>query len=529
MQAHSIVQDRDELLRHVYGGFEGHLDLAGRMTITRHLPANEEIFESLASRVRPLTIKSEPVYYANVLDAIECLIGEVEVEDSLRTRLRNLRHAWDASEIQGAQIQAYSVQSASIDGTEATNMVSDTQLAAAWLYADLVHADAQGPKREALALPFCERYAAAVRVFSYLADLTVTTLQLVESLRDAGALAVDNSAWEEDVIVGASELVYEAKAYVAPLGTEMPNLRDSLELTEEWSAITLTELLRQEPANHVRVMLHDGNSNVTAAYDAAVTRRELDTTPAEWDVPVSGSVMFRFSFDIQDERIIQAHFRGWEVFDSTNALKLASTRLILEIHRASAMDFEVGGSKLLSLKTPTFSEDKCRELEVIAETVEDIVTIERLTKQRFQPCNGRFDDRDRVRLRWARLLLEGQVIHAMRCPIMVTVAEDNPPAVLVLPAGTLNVGGAEIPTPRTLIRHPAMTANETGIAPNSEPNAKTLLMEPPDDEQFLAWVPTSLRFPAMTILWSPGRGICSASTKRASNSDRQGNRVLLTV
>ena len=126
---------------------------------------------------------------------------------------------------------------------------------------------------------------------------------------------------------------------------------------------------------------------------------------------------------------------------------------------------------------------------MIAETVEDIVTIERLTKQRFQPCNGRFDDRDRVRLRRARLLLEGQVIHAMRCPIMVTVAEDNPPAVLVLPAGTLNVGGAEIPTPRTLIRHPAMTANETGIAPNSEPNAKTLLMEPPDDEQFLAWVP----------------------------------------
>lgn len=426
VRAHSIVQDWDELLRHAHGSFDGHLDLAGRMTITRRLPANEEVFESLASRVRPLTVKSEPVYYVKVFEAIGRLIDDADVDDALRTRLRDLRRAWDASEIQGTHVQAYSVQSARADGTEATNMVSDTQLAAAWLYADLVHADAQGAKQEALAFSVRERYAAAVRVFSHMAALTVATMRLIESLRDARVLAVDDSAWEDDVLVGTSELVEEAKVYVAPLGSEMPDMRDSLELTEEWSAFTVTELLRQDPANHVRVVLRDDNGDVAAAYDAAVARRQADTTAAEWDVLVAGSVMFKFSFDVQGERMTDAHFRGWEAFDTTNGLKLASTRLMLEFQRASAMAFEVGGTELLSLGPPTFSDDERREMEVIAETVEDIVTIERLTRKTLEPCNDRFDDRDRVRLRRARLLLEGQIVHAMRHPVTVTAPKGNP-------------------------------------------------------------------------------------------------------
>ncbi len=379
MHAHSIAQDWDELLRHANGSFDGSLDLAGRMTLTRRLPADEEVFESLASRVRPLTLKSEPVHYAKVFDAIERLVGDADVEDALRARLRGLRRAWEVSDIDGIQTQAYSMQSARADGTEATNMVSDTQLAAAWLYADLVHTDARGPKRQALAFPFRERYAAAVRVFSHLAALTVATMRLVESLRDSRLLTEDDSVWEEDVIVGASELVEEVRAFVAPLSSEMPDMRDSLELTEEWKVFTVTELLRQNPANRVRVVLRDDNGDVTAAYNAAVARRRPDATPAEWDVLVAGSIMFKFSFEIRGDRMTSAHFRDWEIFDSTNELKLASTRLLLEIHRASAMSFEVGGSELLSLVPPTFSEDERRELEVFAETVEDISSIERLT------------------------------------------------------------------------------------------------------------------------------------------------------
>lgn len=489
VHAHSIVRDKNELRRHAKGSVDGTLDLAGHMSITRRLPADEEVFESLASRVRPLTVKSEPVYFENVLDAIESLVSEANVEETLRTRLRDLRRAWNAYEIQGTHIQAYAIQSARIDGTEATNIVSDTQLAAAWLYADLVHADAQGPKQEALDFPLSERYAAAVRVFSQVAALTVETLQLVESLRDGRLLAVEDSAWEEDVVVGVSELVQEARVFAAPLGSEMPDMRNSLTLTEEWNAFTATELLRQAPLNQVRVVLCDDHGDVTAAYDSVVARRKRDATSAEWDVLVAGSVLFKFSFEIKGERIIDVHFRGWDVFDSTNQLKLASTRLLLDFHHASAMIFEAGGSELLSLGLPTFSVEEQRELEVFAETVEDIATIENLTGKELQPCNGVFNDRDRVQLRRARLLMEGQIVHAMRHSIVVTASHSKPPQLLIVAAGTLNVGGTEVPLPKFAMRHPAMTATETGLASDSGPEAKTFLIEAPEGEQFYAWIP----------------------------------------
>jgi len=99
------------------------------MTITRTFPAEEEAFASLASRVRPLTAKSEPVQHAKIFGAIEGLVGEADVENALRNHLCDLRHVW--SEIPANQVQTYSVQSTRNDGIEATNMISDTQLAAA--------------------------------------------------------------------------------------------------------------------------------------------------------------------------------------------------------------------------------------------------------------------------------------------------------------------------------------------------------------------------------------------------------------
>lgn len=500
VQAHSLVQDWDGLLRHASGGFEGQLDVSGRMTLTRRLPEDEEVFESLASRIRPLTVKSEPVYYVKVFDAIERNLSGARIQEERKIRLRDLRRAWDAAEIQGTQVQAYAVQSVRLDGTEATNMVSDTQLAAAWLYADLVHADAQGPKREALAFPLRERYAAAVRVFSRMAALTAETLQLIESLRDDGVLAVEDSAWEDDAVVGASELSEEARAYLAPLGSEIPDMRRSLQLTEEWTAFTVTDLLRQDPANQVRVVLRDEGAEVVASYDAAVVRRDPEGTSAAWDVLVAGSVVFKFSFALQGEQVAHAEFRGWEAFDSTNELRLASTRLLLQLHRAVAMAFEVRGNDLLSLVPPTFSARTQRELEVIAQTIDDIVTIERISGQPLAPCNGPFDDRDRVRLRRARLMSEGLVVHAMRHPVTVTAPQGVPPQVIVVASGSLNVGGVEVPTPRTLMRHPRMIVTEADADRHAGADARRFRIEPPGEEQFLAWAPERLQVPDDDVL-----------------------------
>jgi hypothetical protein len=231
--AHSLVQKPEELLRHAKAEMHLETDASGRTVIRRQFPDDEEVFESLASRVRPLTLTSEPLYYTKVLDAIDRTIGDAAISAEHRTLLDQLRREWVAADLQGTTTQAYAIQSTYLDGTNATAPVSDTQMAAAWLYADLVHADATGPKAEALAFPLTQRYAAAVRLFSHLAILTVSTLRLVESLRDAGVLTVDAAAWEDEVVVGESEWVRKVRLYSAPPGTPMPDLRQSMRLNDQ--------------------------------------------------------------------------------------------------------------------------------------------------------------------------------------------------------------------------------------------------------------------------------------------------------
>ena len=85
--------------------------------------------------------------------------------------------------------------------------------------------------------------------------------------------------------------------------------------------------------------------------------------------------------------------------------------------------------------------------------------------------------------------MEGQIVHAMRHSIVVTASHSKPPQLLIVAAGTLNVGGTEVPLPKFAMRHPAMTATETGLASDSGPEAKTFLIEAPEGEQFYAWIP----------------------------------------
>ena len=140
-----------------------------------------------------------------MLAAIERTIDGFEVDEKQRAMLGDLGRAWrQVAEIQGTEVQGFAVQRVRVDGSEATGMVSDTQLAAGWLYADLVHADPRGPKADSLAFSLSDRYVAAVSIFSRMAGLTVATLVLVEALRDSGVLAVDPTAWQGPSVVAVS-------------------------------------------------------------------------------------------------------------------------------------------------------------------------------------------------------------------------------------------------------------------------------------------------------------------------------------
>lgn len=477
--AHSLAQDRAELGRHVRGSLDGTLELNGRVTLVQRLP-NEEAFESLAARLRPLTVRSEPIFYEKVFAALV-----TTTNDEHRATIAMLLREWQDAEIQGTQVQGFAMQQSNADGTDVTDFVSDTQLAAAWLYADLVHADASGPKAKALVFTMAERYSAAVRVFSRMALLTLHTLELIERMAATGLVTLASDALTGDVVIGKNELVREARAYVAEVGADLPDLRVSREWPEEWKAFTVTELRRQDPANRVRVTMRRADGSTIAIHDSAAIHRDFVASPAQWHVLVGGSLVFEFTFASDSESFTGARLADLRELTDTNELALSAAMLRLQMHDADAVVFGMGDTDLFELSGFTLAPSDLLQLQVIAEVLGDIAVIERLTGDQFELCDGRFTDTDRMSLRRARLLHEGKLIRSDRGPLRVTTDAERPPQVIQSVASTLNIGGAEVPVPFRYSLHPEMT----GKLVESDAGIFTYSMSVPAGERFLEWEP----------------------------------------
>jgi hypothetical protein len=481
--AHSLVQDRTELRRHVEGSVSGTLDTSGNMTLIQELPDSEEAFESLAARLRPLTVAREPIYYEKVLSALEAASSDAD-----QSRIDELRLKWTAAEIQGSQVQAFALQQSKLDGSEATGFVSDTQLAAAWLYADLVHADATGPKKAALDFPFVERYAAAVRVFANMAMLTVATLELTQKMIDAGFVSVAPSSLTDDVVVGTRQLVREARAYVAEVGAAAPDLRVTQTWPAEWKPFTVTEMKRQDPANRVSVTLHDNVGTKFASYDSAVVHRDMELEPGEWHVLVGGCTIFKVALERDQGKFVGGRMDGLHEFRDTNELGSAASQLRLQLHSASSVRFSVNDVELFELSGFELSPDELREEEVLAEVLGDIVAIERLTGEQFSLCATRFTDQHRLSLRRSRLLYDGRLIRSSRGPLRATVSGDGPLQAIRTRESTLDVGGAVVPVLASLMWHPQMSV----LTVQATESETTYSVSIPDGEHFLEWAPDRL-------------------------------------
>ncbi|MEE1622496.1 hypothetical protein ACQ3I4_16645 [Zafaria sp. Z1313] len=189
--SHSLASDRERLVALADFTVAGTLALDGTFEMRRQLP-DEELFESLAARLRPILLKSESVHNEKVLRAIGSILDEQEQEsagiDALREELERLRGAWERHQESDLRVLRYAVQSVKNDGTESTPQVSDSQLAMAWLYGDLVHVDVKGPKESGTLLPIKERYSGAVSYFATVALLCAETLDLVMRLSKLGVL-----------------------------------------------------------------------------------------------------------------------------------------------------------------------------------------------------------------------------------------------------------------------------------------------------------------------------------------------------
>lgn len=488
--AHSLASDRATLGSLSEFTFTGHIQLDGSMEIRRALP-DEEAFESLAARVRPLLVKSESVYYEKVLKAIQTSLHsqEANVPARLLTQFASLQHQWSGIDLGGTTVLRFAIQSAKTDGSEVTPQVSDTQLAAAWLYGDLVHVDTKGHKSKGLLFPIKERYSAAVSYFAHVAVLTLRTLDLVIELHEEGVINLDIEVLERDVVVGVNELVDKSVAYVAPAGSPMPALDITRELPEGFQPLTVTELLRHDPVNQLKVVLTAADGSTVSEYEAAVSRREQKDDRLHWEALVAGAVTIEVSFRLEDGSLKDGRFEGLQSHATTNRLKLAEAMLSLEMATSQEMHFLVEGEKFFSLGVGSRATPEVTFIEVSIDTLYDLVVIENITGRELTPLSGHYSNSDRAMLRRTRLLWEGEVVQFRLSPLESTAPAGTIPRVVVAPATIQSIGDTNYPLPLTCIRHPLMDAQSISSVPDSDPPTDQTQMVVPSGEPFLAWAP----------------------------------------
>lgn len=233
--AHSLASDPDALealTKPKWNIVVG--ERTGNATVTRHLPP-EELVESLAARVRPLILQRDPVHYGKVLNALGLLLHDNPDAADALAYVQWLRGQWSAINSDSDEIRAYSIQKGRVDGEGPTSDISDNTLAFAWFYGDVVHADA-ARRNAASDFDVVDRFEAAVHVVARVAWLAHATLDFVEQLRDAGHLETDGWVFEEDVVVGVTEITHGANVLVAPVGTPKPESLHE-DFSDQWKPL----------------------------------------------------------------------------------------------------------------------------------------------------------------------------------------------------------------------------------------------------------------------------------------------------
>lgn len=489
--AHSLAQNTDSLRELAGFKITGQVKNDGSFIGRRRLP-DEEAFESLAARVRPFTLGSEPIYAKKVFDALWRLqkASPVEVEDTLIERLLRLEQRWLAIDLQGTKPLAFQAQIEPLDGSSRSSYITDIQLAASWMYADLVHSDAKGPKREGLRFPIKERYSAAVNVFSRVALLCLATHEVVMELHEAGVIGLDLLSLEADVVVGLDELVDEGVAYLGPVDSPLPDLDvNSTFPPAGWQQFTPTVLLRMDPRNQVEVELTGINGQAQTSYAAAVSKLWAQGDELHWVVLIGEAVVAEFMILLGSEKVEEIRLVSWEGAATTNLQKLAEAKLQRDVSEAHQVTFFVAKEPFFTFEIPRMGPKQAASVDVSIDTLSDLTAIEAITGHALAPLSGSYTLTERVRLRQARLLLEGKVVPLDTGPIELTAAPGVIPGVIMGGERTFAIGNdTSVTMPRVAIRHPLMQPSKVTKAVNNNSPVDRITMEVPVREPFLAWV-----------------------------------------
>lgn len=209
--AHSLCADEASLEALADGAFYA-IRRAGVESVQRRLP-NEEILESLAARVRPLTLEADGIHYNDVLNALSAFLVRHGHPEEVKW-CRELKKDWKSVDIKGGA-PGYYLSQTQEGSTEPPVQTTDIALANAWFYGDLVHADqTQIDASQAFELDL--RYAAAAVRTAQIAIMARDTLSFIKSHIDDGMLDLDMQQLEAIPVKVEPKTLQMTGLYSAP-------------------------------------------------------------------------------------------------------------------------------------------------------------------------------------------------------------------------------------------------------------------------------------------------------------------------
>lgn len=229
VQIHSLVQD-GSVEKYAKTQMTVSFSTAtGVMAVRDLVVPNEEIFESLTTRLRPFILSTESVYLPDVFGAIRSFIsGDVleEEDKNLEKALVSAEQCFEHRFLK-QDVETYAVQLLDEERSPKSGYISDVTMAGSWLYMDTVHADPHGKKAEGKMFGYDARYSAASPFFCELAILVVSILNIVKVLADKGYLTISDTACSEPVTYSEAEKrrgekIVESSLRVFPAGTLPP-------------------------------------------------------------------------------------------------------------------------------------------------------------------------------------------------------------------------------------------------------------------------------------------------------------------
>jgi hypothetical protein len=194
-------------------------------TVTLRTPLPDEVqFESLATRLRPLTLARDRLHWTKALDALEKITGQVDALLSRSTA--QIRAEWTIATDRTSRARAFFTGYQAQDDAAVAMDLTDIDLAYAWLYQDVAHGDEVSTGLFGI----LERYQAAVSVFSHIAVVAIETLHYIDALAELGSIALPIGTFSDAVVVTATEHTMTGSIIETEIGNDLsdPTLADQL-------------------------------------------------------------------------------------------------------------------------------------------------------------------------------------------------------------------------------------------------------------------------------------------------------------